>query len=373
MPADPRRAVLLRRIEAVDGPAKVTVFLDVRGGYGRSRATSVERHGGIWTGRSGTTRFRWSGAAKARPVDGGLRMTIELAEGATHELVLEISDRDLPDEPAGRRPHLGGDGRGLVAGRARLQRPDRRGGRAARVRRAARPDLRERRDGGGGHHVAARAAGRRPQLRLPVRVDQGPVLRRPRRRRARAASAAHRRGAVRHRAAARRRARPDARVHGQRAADPRRAAAPGAARLPWRDRAGGELGVRAVPAGRAGRVAVAAGRRGGARHARRGGLAGGVGRRRGDRETVGGTGRGHLGAGRPALGALPAGLRVRAARDRGRGRRRADGRARAAGGGAVERAGRRDRRPASATACTRPGGGSGRRTTSGWTPRCSFP
>src|SRR5580700_3060197 len=100
LPADPRRAVLLRRIEAVDGPAKVRVLLDVRGGYGRSRATSVERHGGIWTGRSGTTRFRWSGAAKARPVDGGLRMTIELAEGATHELVLEISDRDLPDEPA---------------------------------------------------------------------------------------------------------------------------------------------------------------------------------------------------------------------------------------------------------------------------------
>jgi GH15 family glucan-1,4-alpha-glucosidase len=97
--ADPRRAVLLRRIQAVDGPAKVTVFLDVRGGYGRGRATSVERHGGIWTGRSGTTRFRWSGAATARPVDGGLRMTIELAEGAKHELVLEISDRDLPDEP----------------------------------------------------------------------------------------------------------------------------------------------------------------------------------------------------------------------------------------------------------------------------------
>jgi alpha,alpha-trehalase len=100
LPADPHRAVLLRRIEAVDGPAKVTVFLDVRGGYGRSRATSVERHGGIWAGRSGTTRFRWSGAAQARAVDGGLRMTIELAEGATHELVLEISDRDLPDEPA---------------------------------------------------------------------------------------------------------------------------------------------------------------------------------------------------------------------------------------------------------------------------------
>jgi alpha,alpha-trehalase len=96
MPADPRRVVLLRRIEAVDGPAKVTVFLDLRGG--RNRAMSVERHGGVWTGRSGSTRFRWSGAAKARPVDGGLRMTIELAEGAKHELVLEMSDLDLPGE-----------------------------------------------------------------------------------------------------------------------------------------------------------------------------------------------------------------------------------------------------------------------------------
>jgi GH15 family glucan-1,4-alpha-glucosidase len=99
MPADPRRVVLLRRIEAVDGPTRVTVSLDVRGGYGRGAATTMERHGGIWTGRSGSTRFRWSGAAKARPVDGELRMTIELAEGATHELVLEISDLDLPDEP----------------------------------------------------------------------------------------------------------------------------------------------------------------------------------------------------------------------------------------------------------------------------------
>ena len=35
MPADPRRAVLLRRVEAVDGPAKVAVVLDLRGGYGR--------------------------------------------------------------------------------------------------------------------------------------------------------------------------------------------------------------------------------------------------------------------------------------------------------------------------------------------------
>src|ERR1700761_3088400 len=42
-PPDPRRVVLLRRIQAVDGPAKVTVFLDLRGGG--NRAMSVGRHG----------------------------------------------------------------------------------------------------------------------------------------------------------------------------------------------------------------------------------------------------------------------------------------------------------------------------------------
>jgi GH15 family glucan-1,4-alpha-glucosidase len=110
MPADPRRAVLLRRITAVDGPAKVNVTLDLRAGFGKERMTDLARHrntkhgnakhGDIWTGRSGSTRFRWSGGRRARLVDGQLRMTVELAEGEEHELVLEISDSDLADEPA---------------------------------------------------------------------------------------------------------------------------------------------------------------------------------------------------------------------------------------------------------------------------------
>ena len=99
MPADPHQVVLLRRIEAVDGPAKVTVTLDVRGGYGRNQGAAAERHGNVWSGRSGSLRFRWSGAAKARPADGALRMTIELAEGEKHDLVLEISDREFPGQP----------------------------------------------------------------------------------------------------------------------------------------------------------------------------------------------------------------------------------------------------------------------------------
>jgi GH15 family glucan-1,4-alpha-glucosidase len=103
MPADPRRAVLLRRIVAVDGPAKISVCLDLRGGYGRGRMMDLTRHrgtkhGDAWTGRSGAARFRWTGAGKARHVDGGLAMTVQLAEGEEHELVLEISDFELPDE-----------------------------------------------------------------------------------------------------------------------------------------------------------------------------------------------------------------------------------------------------------------------------------
>ena len=66
MPADPHRAVLLRRVEAIDGTAQVTVALDLRAGYGRGRMTDLKRHGDTWTGRSGGTWFRWSGAGQAR-------------------------------------------------------------------------------------------------------------------------------------------------------------------------------------------------------------------------------------------------------------------------------------------------------------------
>ena len=99
MPADPHRAVLLRRIEAIDGTAKVTVTLDLRAGYGRATMTDLKRHGDTWTGRSGDTWFRWSGAGKARLADGRLGMRIELAPGTTHDLVLELSDREFTAEP----------------------------------------------------------------------------------------------------------------------------------------------------------------------------------------------------------------------------------------------------------------------------------
>ena len=73
MPADPHRAVLLRRVEALDGAAKVSVALDIRAKYGRGRMTGLQRHGETWTGRSGGTWFRWTGAGRARYTGGRAR------------------------------------------------------------------------------------------------------------------------------------------------------------------------------------------------------------------------------------------------------------------------------------------------------------
>lgn len=99
MPADPHRAVILRRIEAVDGPTRVNVLLDVRAGFGRSRMTALSRVGGYWTGRSGGLQFRWSGAARARPGADGLALTVTLPAGGHHDLILELSDRPLDTRP----------------------------------------------------------------------------------------------------------------------------------------------------------------------------------------------------------------------------------------------------------------------------------
>jgi hypothetical protein len=99
LPADPHRVVILRRIEAVDGPARVNVVLDVRAGFGRSRMTGLSHAGGRWSGRSGAIRFRWSGAAKARPGADGLALTLTLPAGGHYDLVLELSDRPLEGRP----------------------------------------------------------------------------------------------------------------------------------------------------------------------------------------------------------------------------------------------------------------------------------
>jgi GH15 family glucan-1,4-alpha-glucosidase len=100
MPADPHKVVILRRISAVEGPARVDVLLDVRARFGRAAMTGLSREGpGCWTGRSGAIRFRWSGARRARHTADGLACTVSLPAGEHHDLVLELSDRPLGGPP----------------------------------------------------------------------------------------------------------------------------------------------------------------------------------------------------------------------------------------------------------------------------------
>jgi GH15 family glucan-1,4-alpha-glucosidase len=107
LPSAPNRAVVLRRILARRGPARVRVVLDLRGEFGEQQPTRLHREDdGRWTGRIGETRMTWLGGADAerRPDGAGGRplvMTVELEEGASHDLVLVLDasgeDRPPPD------------------------------------------------------------------------------------------------------------------------------------------------------------------------------------------------------------------------------------------------------------------------------------
>jgi GH15 family glucan-1,4-alpha-glucosidase len=99
-PGDPHAAVVLRRIMATDGPARVRVVLDARAGFGTHAMGSLRADGGVWTARTAGLHIRWSGGAAARPSSGGgLELHIDLEPGAHHDLVLELSDRPLADGP----------------------------------------------------------------------------------------------------------------------------------------------------------------------------------------------------------------------------------------------------------------------------------
>lgn len=99
MPADPHRCVLLRRVEALDGPASLRLTLDIRAGFGRQPLRDLRRHAGSWTGRSGPVRFRWTGAPRVRPdASGRLVSTLRVAAGEHHDLVLELADEPLTGE-----------------------------------------------------------------------------------------------------------------------------------------------------------------------------------------------------------------------------------------------------------------------------------
>ncbi|MEU6394602.1 glycoside hydrolase family 15 protein [Streptomyces sp. NPDC046939] len=105
-PGDERRLVLLRRIHAVAGAARLRVVLDPRCDYGRAPLADAHRDDqDVWHLRTGRLRLRWQGAPEATPGDEGLVADLVLEPGERRDLVLECSDRPLPDEP----PHAAGE------------------------------------------------------------------------------------------------------------------------------------------------------------------------------------------------------------------------------------------------------------------------
>ncbi|MCG6494233.1 glycoside hydrolase family 15 protein [Kitasatospora sp. A2-31] len=102
LPADPHRLVLLRRLTAEHGPARLRLLLEPGTGFGPGRPGTPHRTDGGWTLRSGRLRLRWSGpgAEVAGPGPGG-RLTAEavLGPGERLDLVLEVSDRRFDGPP----------------------------------------------------------------------------------------------------------------------------------------------------------------------------------------------------------------------------------------------------------------------------------
>ncbi|KRV48435.1 glycoside hydrolase [Wenjunlia vitaminophila] len=93
MPAETGRAVLLRRVRALRGDARVRLRLDVRAGFGGHAMHDLRHHTDLWHARSGALHVRLLGAPDAVPhTDGSLITHIDVPEGQQHDVVLEVSD-----------------------------------------------------------------------------------------------------------------------------------------------------------------------------------------------------------------------------------------------------------------------------------------
>ena len=370
MPADPHRAVLLRRIEAVDGPAEVTVVLDVRGGYGAPPDADLPARGLLDRAqRAGAVPLVGRRARRGTP-GGALRMTVRLGAGEHHDLVLEMSDREFTDEPpdAGRLwaateeawSQVVPDCDDLIAvADARHAYAVLRGLTSASgaMVAAATTSLPERLEGGRNYDyryawirdqcyagLAVAAHGPHPLLAGAVRfvtervLADGPELM------------------------------PGYTVSGR--ADPAGAAA-AAARLPRRVARGPGTGCAAssssTRSARRCRCSPPPARHDmlGEDDWRAAAVAADAIEKRWREPDAGIWELDNKRWTHSRLACVSG-----PARDRRRGGRGAARQPRAPRGGPVERAGRRASRPAWATACTRPAGGSGHRTTSGWTRRC---
>jgi alpha,alpha-trehalase len=108
LPAQPNRAIILRRVMAQRGTAHVNVALNPRGRFGAEPVRNLTRSAdGTWRGRLGEIHIAWSGADAAHATSdhrGGQLLTLELRlpPGAHHDLALVLAlaehDDDAPPD-----------------------------------------------------------------------------------------------------------------------------------------------------------------------------------------------------------------------------------------------------------------------------------
>lgn len=103
VPSDPHTLTLLRRVENIDGAsARIDVQLDLHARFGAEPSEVHSDGHGRWSITTGDLHCRWtSGVGARQDADGMLHLSLTLAAGEQHDLVLEISDRSLgsPGEP----------------------------------------------------------------------------------------------------------------------------------------------------------------------------------------------------------------------------------------------------------------------------------
>ena len=107
-PGDPRTAVILRRIMAVRGDARLSVRLAPAAEFGRHHMRNLHRDDetGCWSGNVGELRMRWSGAPDAEvaghsAATRALTTEVFLHEGDAADLVLEIGVGEFGARPIG--------------------------------------------------------------------------------------------------------------------------------------------------------------------------------------------------------------------------------------------------------------------------------
>ena len=105
MPSSPDRAIILRRMIALRGTARVRVVLSPRADYGSAPFRGLRQtDGGVWTGRLGDTHLAWAGGeAAADQPDGhagrALALELELEAGTHHDLVLALAGDEVNEVP----------------------------------------------------------------------------------------------------------------------------------------------------------------------------------------------------------------------------------------------------------------------------------